>query len=81
MMRAPCLSRVWRVPARLIVLFGLLLNPYLVSALDVPPLTGRVVDLARVLSIQDTEHLSDQLKAHEEKTGNQVAVLILPSLE
>jgi len=52
-----------------------------VSALDVPPLTGRVVDLARVLSGQDTEHLSDQLKAHEEKTGNQVAVLILPSLE
>ena len=75
------MSRVWRSPARLIVLFGLLLNPLLVSALDVPPLTGRVVDLARVLSGQETEQLSDQLKTHEEKTGNQVAVLILPSLE
>ena len=81
MMRTHCMSRVWRSPARLIVLFGLLLNPLLVSALDVPPLTGRVVDLARVLSGQETEQLSDQLKTHEEKTGNQVAVLILPSLE
>src|SRR6476619_6150175 len=81
MMRPHCMSRVWRAPARLIILFGLLLNPLLVSALDVPPLTGRVVDLARVLSGQDTEQLSDQLKAHEEKTGNQVAVLILPSLD
>ena len=39
------------------------------------------MDLARVLSGQETEQLSDQLKTHEEKTGNQVAVLILPSLE
>jgi uncharacterized protein len=65
MMRAHCMSRVWRAPARLIILFGLLLNPLLVSALDVPPLTGRVVDLARVLSGQDTEQLSDQPQAHE----------------
>jgi uncharacterized protein len=75
------MSRVWQGPARLIVLFGLLLIPAFVSALDVPPLTGRVVDLAHVLSGQDTAQLSDQIKAHEEKTGNQVAVLILPSLE
>ena len=39
------------------------------------------MDLAHVLSGQETEQLSDQLKTHEEKTGNQVAVLILPSLE
>jgi uncharacterized protein len=44
-------------------------------------LTGRVVDLARVLPAQEVEQLSDRLKAHEDKTGNQVAVLILPSLE
>src|SRR5690349_11417410 len=81
MMRPHCMSRVWRAPARLIVLFGLLFNPLLVSALDVPPMTGRVVDLARILSGQGTEQLSDQLKTHEEKTGNQVAVLILPSLK
>jgi uncharacterized protein len=81
MMHAACMSRVWRTPARLIVFFGLLLAPLSVSALDVPPLTGRVVDLAQVLSAEDVKQLGEQLKAHEEKTGNQVAVLILPSLE
>jgi uncharacterized protein len=75
------MSRVWRAPARLIVLSVLLLSPSHASALDVPPLTGRVVDLARVLPGSESAQLSDQLKAHEEKTGNQVAVLILPSLE
>lgn len=75
------MSRVWKTPARLIVLFGLLLPPLLVSALDVPPLTGRVVDRAGVLPVHDSEALTDQLKAHEDKTGNQVAVLILPSLD
>jgi uncharacterized protein len=39
------------------------------------------VDLAHVLPASDAVQLSDQLKAHEEKTSNQVAVLILPSLE
>src|SRR6185312_11090463 len=81
MMPAACMSRVWRTPARLIVLLGLLLHPSYLAALDVPPLTGRVVDLAHVLPAQDTQQLSDQLKVHEENTGNQVAVLILPSLE
>ena len=75
------MSRVWGAPARLFALFVLLLSPCYASALDVPPLTGRVVDLARVLPASDSAQLSDQLKAHEEKTSNQVVVLILPSLE
>ncbi len=75
------MSRVWREPARLIVLLGILVHPAQASALDVPPLTGRVVDLAHVLSIQETEQLTGRLKAHEDQTGNQVAILILPSLD
>lgn len=75
------MSRVWRAPARLIVFLGLLLHPSYLGALDVPPLTGRVVDLAHVLPAPDVQQLNDRLRAHEEKTGNQVAVLILPSLE
>ena len=75
------MSRVWPAPARLIVFLALLLHPSHLVALDVPPLTGRVVDLAHVLPAEDSQQLSDRLKAHEEKTGNQVAVLILPSLE
>lgn len=51
------------------------------SALDVPALSGRVGDLAHVLPVSTVESISAQLAAHETKTGNQVAVLILPSLE
>jgi uncharacterized protein len=50
-------------------------------ALEVPPLTGRVVDLAQVLPASVAASLVHDLEAHEVKTSNQVAVLILPSLE
>ncbi|MGD9729437.1 MAG: YgcG family protein [Nitrospiraceae bacterium] len=50
-------------------------------ALEIPPLTGRVVDLARVLSPPTAAELSERLQAHEATTTNQVAVLIVPSLE
>jgi len=80
-MEAIRMSRVWQTPARLFVFLALCCQPVLASALDVPPLTGRIVDLARVLPAHDTDQLTAQLKAHEDKTGNQVAVLIIPSLE
>lgn len=51
------------------------------DALDVPPLSGRVVDLARVLPSAVAAQLSADLQTHEAKTSNQVAVLIVPSLE
>lgn len=53
----------------------------LAFALDVPPLTGRVVDLAQVLPANIVASLARDLEAHEAKTSNQVALLILPSLE
>lgn len=51
-----------------------------VSALDVPALTGRVVDLAHVLPDSTVNALSSRMAEHETKTSNQAAVLILPSL-
>jgi uncharacterized protein len=51
------------------------------AALEVPPLTGRIVDNAHLLSADRTAALSDELAAHEARTGNQVALLTLPSLE
>ncbi|WP_447600580.1 TPM domain-containing protein [Nitrospira sp. Nam80] len=63
------------------VLYGLLMLPPLAHALEVPPLTGRVVDLAQILSPPTAAQLSERLQAHEAKTTNQVAVLIVPSLE
>jgi uncharacterized protein len=50
-------------------------------ALDVPPLTGRVVDLAHVLPTSTVESLTARLAAHEAQSSNQAAVLIIPSLE
>jgi len=50
-------------------------------ALDVPPLTGRVVDLAHVLPAEIAASLTRDLEAHETKTSNQVVVLVLPSLD
>jgi uncharacterized protein len=47
----------------------------------VPPLTGRVVDRADVLSPSTEQALADQLAAHERATSNQVVVLTIPSLE
>lgn len=51
------------------------------TALDVPPLTGRIVDLAHVLPNSTVESLTAQLAGHEIQSSNQVAVLIVPSLE
>jgi len=48
---------------------------------DVPYLTGRVVDNAQILSAYTRQSLSDSLKAHEDRTGNQIAVLTIPTLD
>jgi len=74
-------SVFWRGPVRLFFLCALLSIATPLFALDVPPLTGRVVDFAHVLPSSDVDWLTAALKAHEEKTGNQVVVLIVPSLE
>lgn len=80
-MSTTIMSRVWQMPARLFVFLVVLSSALAVSALDVPPLTGRVVDLAHVLPPDETDQLASRLKAHEENTTNQVVVLLLPSLE
>ncbi|MGZ8380562.1 MAG: TPM domain-containing protein [Nitrospira sp.] len=71
------LSSCW---ALITVLLAVLLATPAV-ALDVPPLAGQVVDQAHVLPKSTVESMTAQLAAHETKTSNQVAVLIIPSLE
>lgn len=51
------------------------------AALDFPPLSGRVVDEAGVLSPQSHARLDDYLRQHESRTTNQVVVVILKSLQ
>jgi uncharacterized protein len=69
---------------RLVFLLAAVAGAALVSpaaALEVPPLTGRIVDHAHLLPADRAAALSDELAAHEARTGNQVALLTLPSLE
>jgi len=50
-------------------------------SLDVPPLTRRVTDKAGVLSPLEVQKMEEYLKNFEQETSNQIAVLIIPSLE
>ena len=51
------------------------------AALDVPYLSGRVNDDAHLLDMQTAQALEATLKKYDEKTGRQIVVLTLPSLE
>ncbi len=50
-------------------------------AVDVPYLTGRVVDNAEILSAEAERRITARLKEHEERTTNQIAVLAVPTLD
>lgn len=50
-------------------------------ALEVPLLSGRVVDNAELLSPAARAAISARLKAHEDSHGNQVVVLTIPTLD
>ncbi len=66
---------------RIILFITLLLFPLQLLALDAPRLTGRVNDLAKVLSAETQQRLEQKLAAFERETSNQVAVLTVPTLE
>jgi uncharacterized protein len=57
-----------------------LLAPTAAGALDVPYLSGRVVDLAELLPPQAEQEIDATLAALERETGAQVAVLTIPTL-
>lgn len=47
---------------------------------EVPYLTGRVVDNAEILNAETRTRLTEALRQHEQKTGNQIAVLTVPTI-
>jgi uncharacterized protein len=51
------------------------------AALSFPPLTGRVVDGAHILSSTTQEQLTALLAQEEKQHGNQIVVATLPSLQ
>lgn len=57
------------------------LDPVLAAEISFPPLTGRVVDQAHVLSPGAVRKLDQDLAAHEAATRQQVVVATVPSLQ
>ncbi|MDB5395433.1 MAG: methanol dehydrogenase [Rhodospirillales bacterium] len=55
--------------------------PAIAADIAFPALTGRVVDQAGILPPQDVAKLTIQLAAHEQRTGQQVVVAVVKSLE
>ena len=53
----------------------------ILSAREVPPLSGPVNDYAAILSADEKETLESFLLALDRQTGVQIAVLTIPSLE
>jgi len=51
------------------------------AAVPVPSLTGRVVDNAEILTPGTRARLTAALKAHEQATGHQIAVLTVPTIQ
>jgi len=64
---------------------NLVIVPLLMAAIamgmDIPYLTGRVTDNAKLLSPDVRGAITEMLKAHEERTTNQIAVLTVESIE
>jgi uncharacterized protein len=65
----------------LLLVAALLLAAPLLAAPQFPPLSGRVVDQANILSPSTESKLTDLLAEHERKTSNQVVVVTLASLQ
>lgn len=68
-----------------LAVLGACLTIYAVGAfaaeLTFPTLTGRVVDVAGILTPEQRGQLEGKLKAHEDKTSDQVVVATVPNLQ
>ncbi len=62
------------------LLLLMLLTDTLLSAADIPYLTGRVTDNAEILSETTRQSLTVSLKEHEDRTSNQIAILTVPTI-
>ena len=79
--RSAWADRGTRARWALLIVLLILASPALASEPKFPPLTGRVVDDAGVLSASTQSELTGMLAAHERATGQQVVVVTLDSLQ
>ncbi len=70
-----------RMALRLTLITAILSVAVIAAGANIPFLTGRVTDNAQILTADTRRALTESLKAHEDHTGNQIAVLTVPSLE
>lgn len=69
----------WFVAA--VILSAIVLTrPAYADTMDLPALTGRVVDRANILSASVEEALSAKIEAHEKATTDQIVIVTLPDL-
>lgn len=61
--------------------FIFLLSSFNLESIEVPKLEKRVTDLANLLAPDTIQYLTKELETEELKTSNQIAILVLPSLE
>ena len=66
---------------RYLLLMALFISGLTIQAREVPYLSGRVVDEVGVLDQETVSYLNNLLKVHEDSTSNQIAILIIQSLE
>lgn len=76
------LIRAWRMLCAMLAAAWLLAAlPAGAQSLRFPELSGRVVDAANILPTPARERLETRLRAHEDKTSDQVVVATVPSLQ
>ena len=68
-------------PLRVGLALALLLPTFALAAPNFPPLTGRVVDNAEILSPAAEARLTQELATLEQQTGHQLVVATLPDLQ
>jgi uncharacterized protein len=64
-----------------VLFFVISLFSFSFAELEVPKLTQRVSDFAGILTPEQVKSLEYKLQKFEEETSNQIAILIIPSLE
>jgi uncharacterized protein len=57
------------------------LSTFALAQTTYPPLTGRIVDGANLIGAEARQRIEAKLKAHEDKTSDQLVVATVPSLQ
>jgi Beta-propeller domains of methanol dehydrogenase type len=70
-----------RTALRLTLITAILSVTVIAAGSNIPFLTGRITDNAQILTADTHRTLTESLTAHEDRTGNQIAVLTVPTLE